>query len=188
MKLGKTSLLALGIGIFVVLLASLGLAYTRQLSAQHELNQELDQAKLIYAKRSNDQLSNELEVWKERPAEIDAEVKDTKELLIESIDDVDVTSVLFNLAGINNVRVMSVHLAKPASKEVLDVSVLALPVSVEVEGDLSNIIGYVQGLTREFPTSLVESVVVDIPEAGEEEEAEVPTGRINMFIYTHNEE
>lgn len=188
MKLGKTSILALGIGIFVVLMASLGLAYTRQLSTQYELNQELDQAKLVYAKRSNDQLSNELEVWKERPAEIDTEVNEAKELLSESIDDVDVTAVLFSLAEINDVLVMSVHLAKPSPKEVLEVTVLALPVSIEVEGDLSNIIGYVQGLSYEFPTSLIESVVVDIPEADEEGEMETPTGRINMFIYTYNEE
>lgn len=188
MKLGKTSILALGVGIFLVLLASLGIAYSRQSSERSELGQELDQARLILDKQSNNQLSGELETLQETPAEIDAEVTNAKERLTQSIDDVDVTAVLFKLAESKNVRVMAVHLAKPSSEETHGIDFLTLPVSVTVEGELANLIGYVQGLSHEFTTSLIKSATVEIPEASEEEEAEVPTCKISMIIYTYGEE
>ena len=185
-RITRTSWILLAVGIFVILVSSLGAAYGVQQSEKNRLDEELSLAQLRLAKYSPDELSAQQEELESQLAQIESEVTANKAHLSPSIENIEVIEALFvALAEATSVEVVEINSSNLASKKVEEATFSALPLNVTIEGDVPNLISFVRELSQEFPTNVVESIKMSIPEIIEGEEIEESSATIQLLIYTY---
>jgi len=185
-RLSRTSWILLAVGIFVILVSSLGAAYGVQQNEKNRLDEELSLAQLRLAKYSPDELSAQQEELESQLAQIESEVTANKAYLSPSIENIEVIEALFvALAEATSVEVVEINSSSLTSKKVEEISFSALPFTVRVEGDVPNLLRFVRELSQKFPTNVVESIKMNIPEVIEGEEIEKPAATIQLLIYTY---
>jgi len=191
MKLSKTTLIFLGVGVFAILAAGLGLAYSQQSREQSRLEEQLSLAKLRLSNYSPQKLSSQLEELESELTSLEAQLKDTKAGLHQSVETIEVTDILFEIAEVCDVAILGVSSPGLSSKEIEGVACSVLTVTVQIEGDVSNLIDFILKLTGEFPTGVIQSADINIPEVLEEgeegaEEAELkkPAAALVLLIHT----
>ena len=182
LKISKTTLFLLMIGIFLVLLASLGMAYGGQRKEQSQVNQELSLAQLMLAKYSPDELSSQQKDLESQLAQIESKVQATKAQLNRSMENFQIADTLFMLAEASDVEVIEISQSAPTTGEVEGNTFSGLRHSVTIEGDVSNLISFIFELRQEFSTDVTESINISIPEGQEDEK---PSASINLVIYTY---
>ena len=212
MKLSKKGWLFLGAGIFAILAASLGMAHFQQASERSQLTQGLSMAQLQLQKYDFEGLSSRQEELERNLARVESQLRTSKNSLSQSIESIEASDTLYDIAKDCGVKITEIHSSSPNDDELEGVSCAAVPLTVQVEGDLSRIVDFIHEWTREYPTGLVRSVTINAPEVsdigeeesegeGEEEgagEGEAESGeeageesegqasaRINMLIYTY---
>jgi len=198
LKLGKTSLLVLSIGIFIVLCASLGMAYSRQSQEQSQLDQELSLAQQRLKQFSPEKFSTQQEELESRLAQTGSQIKAAKDNLRQSLESIEVTDALFTAAETYQVEIIEISSSALTEKGLEGVTCSVLSLTATVEGEVSNLIGFVSNLSWQFPTGVVQSVKINVPEVteeegeeegegeeGEEEELEKPSANIVLSIHTY---
>jgi len=96
--------------------------------------------------------------------------------------------MLFGLSVESNVKIMFLHISKPAIRKMDALDYQALTIDVTVEGEPADIQTFIMKTTETFPTSTVESAVIEIPEITEDEPPETPTGEIHLFVHSFERE
>ncbi len=191
MKLSKTTRIFLAIGIFVILVASLSMAYSQQSQEQSRLNQELSLAQLRLDKYSPDKLPSQQRELESQLAQAEAQLKNAKASLSQSIESIEVTNTLFAVAEACDVEIIEINSPGPTSKELEGVTCSVLSLTVKVEGDVPKLINFIHKLSWKFPTDVVESVEINVPEVTEEEgetgeeELEKPSANLKLCIHTY---
>ena len=185
-RLSRTSWILLAVGIFVILVSSLGAAYGVQQNEKTRLDEELSLAQLRLAKYSPDELSAQQEELESQLAQIESEVTANKAYLSPSIENIEVIEALFvALAEATSVEVVEINSSSLTSKEVEEATFSALPLNLTIEGAVPNLLSFVRELSQKFPTNVVGSIKMNIPEVIEGEEIEEPTAIIQLLIYTY---
>ena len=186
MKLSKASWLLLIGGIVIIIFASLGTARFQQAREQDQLDEELSLTKQRLEEPQLEDLSTQQEELESQLAQIESEVATIKNHLSPSIENIEVIEALFvALAETTSVEVVEINSSSSTSKKVEEISFSALPFTVRVEGDVPNLISFVGELSQEFPTNVVESIKMSIPEIIEGEEIEESSATIQLLIYTY---
>ncbi len=198
MKLSKTSWLLLAVGIVVILLASLGMAYRGQIDAQKQLDQDLSLAKMKLSLFSFEGLYAQQEELESRLSEAKKNLKTAKTKLYRPTTSIAASSVLFDVARNCKVEVIEVSSPGQSGGNMEGVTCSLLTFVVKVEGDLPNLANFASELTNKFPLGLVQSVQIEIPrvigeeEAEEEEEEEEdedetkkPVAKVQVNIYSY---
>lgn len=183
MKLSKTIWLFLGIGIFTIVFASLGMAYAGQVRGQSGLRDELSLAQLRLDKCPPEQLSLQMKAAENKLAGAKSRLKAAKNALSQSTQSIEVTDTLFAIAEACNVEVTEIGSSALASEELEEVTCSLLPLTVQIEGNVPNLVDYVLELSAEFPTGVVKSVEMIVP--GEEDERDIPWANLKLFIYAY---
>lgn len=194
MKLGKTVLIFLASGIFVVLVAGLFMAYSQQSQEQSQLHQELYLARLTIAKYSPGKLSLQQRELESQLTHTESQLRAVKANLRQSIESIEVTDTLFEVAETSEVEIIEIGSPGLTSKELEGITHSVLSLRAKVEGDVPNLIDFILELSRKFPSSMVESVEIDVPEVTEEEaetggeeieEPAKPSAVLKLSIYTY---
>ena len=187
MKLSKTALIFLGVGIFVILFGILGMTYSKQSQEQSRLNQELSLAQLRLKTYAPEQLSSQQEELESRLARFKTRLRAAKNSLYQSIQSIEITEALYEVAETSDVEIVEISSPGLADKELEEVTLSALTLKVTVEGDVLNLIDFIYAWTKEYPTGVVNSVeiTVPLPEEEEETEEELPSAIINLLIYSY---
>lgn len=189
MKLSRKAQILLAVGIVVVLAASLFMTYYQQDQEQSRLNQELDVAQLRLAQPSPEDFSSQQMELESRLAQIEPRLVAVKERLRQPIDSIEVTDTFFQVAETNEVEIIEIGIPGLGSEELDggDYSVLLL--TAVVEGDVSNLVDFVREVSRRFPTGILESVEILVPEVIEEEiegeELAKPLANLSLLIYSY---
>jgi len=187
-KISKTALIFLAGGIFVILVAILGMNYSQQSQEQSRLNHELSLAQLRLEEYASEQLSSQQEELESRLTRLEARLKVTKNNLYQSIQSIEVTETLYEVAEAYDVEIVEISSPGVSDKELEEVTLSALTLAVTVEGDVLNLIDFIYAWTEEYPTGVVESVEITVPEPPEDEEEtaeELPSADIRLLIYTY---
>ena len=184
MKLSKTTWLVLAIGLFIILGASLGVAYAQQANQQSQLEQELSLAQGKMDKLSIEELSSRQEQLERRLRQAELSLRSAETRLSQSIESIEATDALFIIAERYGVEITEVGSSATTDAEVKGVTCRALPVSVLATGDMSSLINFVTEWTSQYSTGVVESVQIAVPQLTEGEEEET-TANIRMRIYTY---
>jgi len=193
-KLSTTSWIFLTIGIFGILVLSLNVAYAQQSQEQSQLNEEVALVQKRLLKNPPQQISSQKSELESRLAKAELQLKVTKVGLYWSLESIEASDALFELAEASYVEVTEISSSGVSSEllEGVDFSILLL--TVTIEGDVLNLVDFIYKWTHEYPTGVVQSVAITVPEVVEEEEEteeaeeaeeEKPSAIINLLIYSY---
>lgn len=197
MKISKTTVIFLLIGIIVILAAGMGMAYTRYDREQSLLNEEIALAQLRLNKYPAQELASQKEDAQSRLAQAESQLSIAKASLHQSIESIEASNVIFDLAEECYVEVTEIQSPGIATHKIGEVELSFLPITVTIEGEVLNFNDFVYKWTQEYPTGVVESVEITVPEppseeeiakaeeAGEEIEEEKPSAVIKLLIHNY---
>jgi len=189
MKLGKTAWIFLAAGIFVILSASLGMAYSKQTEERSRLYPELASVQLLLAKQlakySPEEFSYQQTELESQLARTESQLEDIKARLHHPIESIEVTETLFEVAETYEVEIINVSAENVTSRELDVVTFSVLSLTVKIEGDVPNLIDFVLEMSRKFHTGEVKSVAIVVPEVTGGEEEEKPSANIVLSIHTY---
>jgi len=143
MKLSRQAQIVLGVGIFVVLAASLGMLYFQQGQEQSQLNQELDVAQLRLDKHSLDEFSSQRRELEWRLAQAESRISATKDSLRRSVDSIEVTETLLQVVEDQGVGIIEISSPGLSSEDLEGSAYSILVLTVVVEGDVPDLVDFI---------------------------------------------
>ena len=190
MKLSKTAWLILGIGIFVIACGCLYMLYSQQAGEQEELADSLAvaQGALPQLVSEREDLESQLTQWEGQLAEAASSLVKIEARFPESVQSIEYDERLFEIADDCDLEITSLTASELGDKKVEDVTYAVTSFGVEVEGEVADILDFVNAIATSeyFTTATMETVNMDIPEPEEEEDK--PSATIGLVIYGYQGE
>jgi hypothetical protein len=181
-KLSKTSWLILAAGIFVVVMAGLGIAHSQQLSEQGKLDDELNIAQTNLDNLHIDAIQFELEELQQTAEETQLQLDEAMQALDQTVISVEITDEFFSIAEYCGVLVINLSTSPITLNTYEDIGLSATSLHAAVEGDTPNLINFVESLNDDFTTGLIKMVQIDIPPSSDDETS---SASIQMTIYSY---
>ncbi len=181
-KVSKTSWLILSAGIFIVVLACLGVARSGQIKEKDNMSEELS--------LSSTRLDNiELTGLQVQSAELQEQLKESREQLDGAKDklrqsaiSVDVTDKLYEIGKYYGVSITVMGTTSTQEGSFQGVTCSMISLNAEVTGSLSDIIDFITGLNNNFATGFIRSAQIGVAdEAG----GNTSSAGINMVVYSY---
>ena len=176
MKFSKSSWILLVLGVVVIGAIMVGMVLSQQAQQQRDLEKQLieSQKKLAQIKiddltASKDQLTQDKELYT-------TQIADAKAKLAAPIDNISATDVILKSAHEFEIRIVNINSGGKSNNTLADNKFTALPFTVQVEGNIANIAGFVSNIKTLFPTSVVETYqfAIGIPTPTPDQPAETP--------------
>jgi len=190
MRLSKTAWLILGIGIFVIAFATLYMLYSRQADEQEQLRDSLSVAQdaLPQLISEREDLESQLTQWESQLAQATSSLVKIEARFPESVQSIEYDERLFEIADDCDLEITSLTASEPGEEKVEDVTYAVTSFGVEVEGEVADILDFVNAIATSeyFTTATMEMVNMDIPEPEEEEDK--PSATIELVIYSYKGE
>jgi len=190
-KLSRTALLVLGVGAFVIVLGTLFVIYSRQSGEQGKLKSNLAVAQTQLVKLISGKVAFEGQLAEQQGklAATQAAINVARRNFPGPEASIEYDEMLKELAEFNNLTVISMTAKTPRDKKVGDVTFVLVAFDVEVRGEVNSILGMVSDIATDerFASATVEVVNINVPEGevGIGEEAEEPTGTIELVGYSY---
>lgn len=181
LKLSKTGWLILSAGIFIVILAALGVTRSQQLEEQAQLDEELSLSTTRVEKLQVADLRPQLEALQQRIEENEAQLTEAKDRLRQTVESTDVTEKFFLVAEYCGVKIMTLSTSRISKQVLTGIECNMISISTSVEGEVPNLIDYIISLNKGFTTGYIESAQITISE----EPTDVSTASIQMVVYTY---
>lgn len=187
MKLGKTSWLILGAGIFVIVFASLGTINSQRLQERSQLNEELAIAVARLNKLQLAELSSNKERLEMQLEQTISQFEAAKATLTQPTIAIDVSDNLYRIAEAAGVEITEISSTGLTNGDLEGITTSVLPFTTTVEGNVSNLINFVTRLNADFMTGVVKSVEITSPNAtssnttGEDK----PRANIRLVVHTY---
>lgn len=182
LRLSKASWLILSAGIFIVVLAGLGVTRSQQLKEQTQLEEELNLTTMRVEQLQATELRPQYEELLQRVEEGEAQLKDAKDRMRQTVESVDVTEKFFIIAEYCGVTIMRMNTTPISKHSVESVECSTISVTTFVEGEVPNIIDFIISLNDGFTTGYIETAQIIIPD---ESSDEVPTATVQMTVYAY---
>ncbi len=167
MKLGKKSLLIIAFGIFAIVLFGLWSVYSQQLTRKAELAGNLDTARLKLNGLNNEPLAHRQDELEWQLEQVGAQSAAAREMLAQPIGSIAVSDHLFEIAAAHSVNITAIRSSGRAEAEMAGLILPLLPLSITATGDIADLAGFITRLSHDYPTSLISTVGMNIPETGE---------------------
>lgn len=179
LKLGKTSMLLLSAGIFIVMAASLGLSHSQQIQQQGQLDDALGVAQMRLDNLQVSDLSQQQQELQTQLDESNLQLEAVKDGLRQSLESSNVTDKFFAIAQSCNVIVQNVSSSGVKSEKLGGITCSATTLNASVSGEVADLIDFVIELNHDFTTGVVQSAQMSIPETDSEA---TPTANIQMVV------
>ncbi|OGO19138.1 MAG: hypothetical protein A2144_06005 [Chloroflexi bacterium RBG_16_50_9] len=181
-KLSKASWFILAAGIFMVILIGLGLTRSQQIQSKSRLDEELSKAEMRLNTLQVKQLSEQQSELQKKLNESIKNLNEAKDNLRQTIESIDVSDEFFFVAQDSNVVINSLT-SSSIRKEKLDgINLAEITVNAMAKGAVDDLINFVIQLNSNFPTGIVRSAQLSIPEGDDEDE---PSANIMMVVYSY---
>jgi hypothetical protein len=181
-KISKTSWLIMAAGVFVLVLAGLGVTRSGQVKEQNSLTIDLAMSKTRLDKTDTSQLQVQDKELRQQLADYTPRLDMIKKLLRQPISSVAVTDKLFAIAANNSVNVTLMGTTAIARDNYGGIEFSVISVSAAAEGTLDNIIGFIESLNNEFATGYVQSCRFKV--AGDND-AGLSNASIDLLVYSY---
>jgi hypothetical protein len=181
-KFSKTGLLILATGVFIVVLASLGVMRFSQTSEQDSLNEALALSETRLGFMDLQPLQLQMAELEEQLNEIESLLAEAKQRLVQSVISVNVTDKFYEIAAYHEIIVDSISTTKNQAADYGGVACILITINAAVTGDLEHVIDFIAGLNNNYTTGYVQSAQIAI------KDDEAPRGteaNIMMVIYTY---
>lgn len=160
LKLSKASWLILSAGVFIVVLAGLGLTRSQQLKEQTSVAYELDLTQKRLNTVQTTSLSQQLESLKTKVDESQAQLNDAQARLHQTVVSVDVTDEFFQIATYCSVNVTNLTTTTIAQAKYGGITFSTISLTATVTGEKNNIINFIIGLNNGYVTGNVQSAQI----------------------------
>lgn len=185
MKIRKRTLLIIIVGIFVIVLISLGLLRSQQVSEQNQLNEQLTLIQSRLGVIKLEQLSSRQAELEEQLRQATSQFETVKTVLSQPVGSITATSILFDIARAHGLEITEVTSPGPTSDSLEGVTFSVLSLTVEVEGNVPNIVSFITRLNSYFTTGVVKSITITVPEITGGEKA---SADIQLVVYTYQDD
>ena len=208
LKISKTSWLILAAGVFLVILAGMGLTRSQQMKEQNKVTGDLNLATKRLATVQTSSLSQQLETLKTKVDESQALLNNAKSHLHQTVVSVDVSDQFFQIAAYCGVNVTSLTSTTIAKANFDNVTFSTISLSATVLGQKTDIVKFIVALNDGYVTGNLQSAQVTFNptttpdtsggggEGGESDGATAPdatispgtaTATVSMLIYSYEE-
>jgi predicted signal transduction protein with EAL and GGDEF domain len=187
-KLSKTSWLILSAGVFLVVLAGLGLTRSQQMKEQTKLDDELSLSTKRLATLQTAQLSQQLEDLTVKVQEGESQLKEAQARLHQTVISVDVTDEFFKIAEYCSVNVTMLSTTTISHVKYDDIDFSAISLSATIAGYEDNIISLINALNNSYVTGKVQTAQVTYPTASGKDDSDSTAGStasVSMIIYSY---
>ncbi len=182
MKISKVTRWILTIGILAILLISLGVMYSRQKAEQSELTTSITQAQQDFHKYSTQKKDLEASLSKAK-----SRIAADEDEFRKPTESIEINAALFEAAEDTNVTITRLSSSIPAEKELNGITFQVFSITVTAEGSVvPALLNFSKKISKEFSTSTIESVRINVPEA--EGGGEKPTITLSLKIYAYESE
>ncbi len=179
MKLNKNTLVLVGVCILLAVFIYLSASHSQQVEGQEKLNGEISLVKQRLNIVQVEQLSSQLESMNDQLSRATSDIEASKAMLSEEVKSVDISDRLLEIAGISGVEVTSIISPGRGTDDLEGIICSILPLTVEVKGEISNIITFVSALNNSLTTGVVKTVDIKVSKE------EGPSASVSLVIYTY---
>ena len=176
-NLSKTSWIILSVGVFIVILAGLGVTYSQQLKENSEANDELAVTEMRLAQYNIEELHQQeselLALYDASSSQYDS----GKIKLQQSIESIDVTYRCYYIASLSNVVITDIGTTDLKAEEFINLECEKILIQVKVRGELSDMVNFIININEGFNTGYIESIQTVIEET--------PYTSIQMVVYSY---
>jgi hypothetical protein len=183
LKLSKTSWLILAAGIFLVVLAGLGVSRSGQVKEQSRLEEELGISESILEKTQLTSLQTQMGELQDRLDESESQLVEAKDRLRQTVLSVDVTDKFFEVAKYSDVVVMNLVTSTIAKNTIAGVDCSTISIGATITGDVNNIIDFIINLNQGYTTGYVKSAQINLNNVSSE--ASSASASIQMIVYSY---
>ncbi len=188
LHLSKTSWLILSAGVFLVVLAGLGMTRSQQLQERNKLADELALSEKRLGMLQTAPLSQQLENLRVKVEEGEAQLKEAQARLRQTVVSVDVTDEFFKIAEYCSVNVTNMSTTAISQSKYEGITLSTISLTATVQGKKNNIINFVISLNNGYATGNVQTAQVTLHESYREDETEESgedTATVSMVIYSY---
>jgi hypothetical protein len=178
LKLSKASWLILSAGLFIVVLAGLGLTRSQQIQEQTKLDEELSINEMRLSKFNIEQLQQQRDELQEEVDKNTVLLDAAKYGLRATVESIDVTDEFFVIASKCDVIVNSISSSCIGNDDLNGIGCSTISLTAVVLGDFSNLIDFIISLNQDYTTGYVKSVYISVS-------GENPSASIQMTIYSY---
>jgi Tfp pilus assembly protein PilO len=157
-KLSKTSLIFIVVGVVLIAGISLGLIISQQADQHKNLESRVAQANQKLALIKTDDLAAQKVQLSRQIEEYNTRIGSSAGQLSAPDDNIDTTYFILQVAHMVNVDITKISSAGQSEGELLGTACNILPMSLEVWGDIQSIANFVNDLSQKFPTSIANKV------------------------------
>lgn len=182
MKVSKTTGLVIAAVVFVVALVGVGRVYLEQVSERKQVNEQLALAQTRLKGVQVEPSSSKRTELENQLSQAKSQFEAAKAKLPQSLEDLAISSTLFDLAKAYSVEVTEMTFSGTANEALEGVAWSVTSLTIRLEGDLPNLSGLVTRLNSRFATGVIKSVAITIPETDSKERA---SASIQLAIYTY---
>ncbi len=180
-KLSKASWLILAAGVFVVVVAGLGVTVSQQMQEQGQLDEELSISQSSLDKLDDTAMRQRLDELQQMVDEEQILLNEARERLDKTVVSVDVTEKFFSIADYCGVTVMSMSTSPIQDENVEGIGLNMTALNAVAVGDLDDVVKFVISLNNDFTTGTVNTFQIDIPQEAEEPAAV----NVQMYVYSY---
>jgi hypothetical protein len=187
LKLSKTSWLILSAGVFIVILAGLGLTRSQQLQDLSTSTQELQIAAKRLSTMDTTDLKAQVDSLQEQITLGQADLADATSRLNKSVVSADVAEEFYSIAEASGVVVNSFTSTPVSAQSLQGIPVSETAVSGQVKGTLKQVIDFITNVNTSFRTGYVKSASLQLdtpPEPGMDADADT-NASIQLIIYSY---
>ena len=209
MKFGKVAQLVLAIGIFAIAAVFLYQMYQGRQNEYEQINTQVAASQTLLLKLESDkaELEGQLSSSQVQLEQAVASLSEGKAKFPEQIESIEYGELFFKMAHDRDLEMMRLSASEPAKLNVEDVTFTVTTFTMEVRGEVADMVDFVNGIAigDDFTTTNVDVVNIRVPEPltisekealvaqeaeGDEEieKSKSPSADIRVYIYSYEGE
>jgi len=162
MKISRASWVILASGVFIIVLAGLGMTRSGQMAAEDKLAEDLQVAQARLSNLQVTQLQTQINEYNAQLNDAKSQADDILQKLKQTVISVDVAEKFFVLADYYGVTINNITTSSIAQQPFASVNCETISLSASVSGELENLINFIIGLNNNFSTGFVRAAQLSI--------------------------
>lgn len=186
-KLSKTSWLILAAGLFVVVLAGLGMTRSQQSQQLSSATAQLKVATMRLNRVDTSGLQTKIDTLQQQIKLGQADLADATARLNQSVVSADVAEEFYSIADTSGVVVNSFTSSPVSKSNLTGIPVATTNIAGSVTGTLKQVIDFISNLNTTFRTGYVQSASIHVqppPSSGIDVDADA-TASVQVVIYSY---
>jgi hypothetical protein len=162
LKFSKSTWILLVLGVAVIGAILVGMVRSQQTQQQQDLEKKLTEAQQMLAQIKVEDLVTKKDQLTQEKALFTAQVADAKAKLTAPIDNISATDEILKSAHEFDIRIANINSNGKSNNTMAGNKFSTLSFSIQVEGSIDSVAGFVSNLKTLFPTCVIDTYQLNI--------------------------